>query len=181
MQNTLPGLGISAAPGFVFGNPPLPDSAISNEAAASRSALSSIARDSRRSVTLSGRKGEAVSELFNLAAECSIDDWDCSGAKAISLRAVWTTQKFIYALPTGFPMPEFAAEPDGAISLDWIESKNRFFSLSIGSSNRLAYAWIDGSDKGHAVARFDGIEIPHRVLSGIREIVKHDDTPVRAA
>ena len=62
-------------------------------------------------------------------------------------------------------MPEFAPEPDGAISLDWIQSRHRLFTLSISASNRLAYAWLDGTDKGHGVARFDGRTIPRRVLT----------------
>ena len=79
------------------------------------------------------------------------------------------------------PVPEFAPEPDGSVSLDWIQSRTRLFSLSIGTSRRLAYAWLDGSDKGHAVSRFDGKHIPSRIQQGIREIVNYGHTSLRAA
>jgi hypothetical protein len=77
----------------------------------------------------------------------------------------------VRALPDGIPLPEFAPEPDGSISLDWILSRNRLFSVSIGHSSRLAFAWLDGADNGHGVARFDGQNVPPRVLEGIKCII----------
>lgn len=84
-------------------------------------------------------------------------------------------------LPGYVPLPEFAPEPDGSVSLDWTESRHRRFTLSIGGSNRVAYAWLDGADKGHGVVRFDGTSIPPRVLEGIGSIVNHGNTPFRVA
>ena len=78
-------------------------------------------------------------------------------------------------------LPEFAPEPDGSISLDWIQSRARLYSLSIGHSNRLAYAWLDGADKGHGVVHFDGQNVPPRVLDGIKHIVGHGYAGLRAA
>jgi hypothetical protein len=51
------------------------------------------------------------------------------------------------------------------------------FTLSIGTSNRLAFAWIDGSEKGHAVASFDGEKIPQKIIEGITAIM---NTPTYA-
>ena len=79
----------------------------------------------------------------------------------------------IRALPPGVPLPEVAPEPDGAISLDWIRSRNNLFSLTVGSGDRLAFAWLDGSDTGHGVVRFDGQVVPKRILQGIDEIMRH--------
>jgi hypothetical protein len=87
--------------------------------------------------------------------------------------AVQTAVEFIRAMPDDLPLPEFAPEPDGSLSLDWIQSRNRLFSLSVGSTNRLAYAWLDGSDKGHGVAGFDGERIPLRIIEGIIGIMNH--------
>ena len=78
-------------------------------------------------------------------------------------------------------MPELAPEPNGSISLDWMLSRHRIFSLSIANTDRLAYAWMDGTDKGHAVARFDGTKIPTRILEGIQSITDYGDTRVRAS
>ena len=70
-------------------------------------------------------------------------------------------------------LPEFSPEPDGSISLDWIMSRTRVFSISVSPRDRLAYAWLDGSDRGHGVATFDRSMIPQRILDGIDEVVAH--------
>jgi hypothetical protein len=104
--------------------------------------------------------------------------WDGNEAAPIDSVAVRTAAEFIRAMPNDLPLPEFAPEPDGSISLDWIQSRNRLFSLSVGSTNRLAYAWLDGSDKGHGVARFDGERIPSRIIEGIIGIMKHGNATI---
>jgi hypothetical protein len=35
----------------------------------------------------------------------------------------------------------------------------------------LAYAWINGTDQGHAVARFNFQVVPSMVLHGIRAVI----------
>src|SRR5258706_6876016 len=101
-----------------------------------------------------GRKAAAISELRAIASNCSKGGWDSDDASAIDPVALLNAEAFVRALPDAIPLPEIAPEPDGAISLDWIQSKTRLLSLSVGSSNRLAYAWLDGSDRGHAVTYF---------------------------
>jgi hypothetical protein len=39
-------------------------------------------------------------------------------------------------------------------TLDWMPSRNRTFTLSAGKTDCLPYAWLDGTDRGHAVAKF---------------------------
>jgi hypothetical protein len=85
--------------------------------------------------------------------------------------ALQNAEMFLRALPEDLPTPEFAPEPDGSISLDWIHTRHRLFSLGVGPNDRLAYAWLDGTDKGHGVARFDGLSVPQRVLAGIQFIM----------
>ena len=96
-------------------------------------------------------------------------DWEL--AEPVSRRAAELAADFIRALPEDVPLPEYASEPDGSISLDWIQSRHRLFSLSIGEGSRLPYAWLDGADVGHAVAFFDGETVPPRILEGIRRII----------
>jgi hypothetical protein len=43
--------------------------------------------------------------------------------------------------------------------------------VSVGPSGRLAFAWLDGVEKGHGVVRFDGQDVPRRILEGIKAIV----------
>lgn len=156
-------------------------SAISPEAQFVQSAALEIARSSERSQALFGTKSVAISQLWQLANECAEADWDGNSALPLNHAAIHNTIAFIRALPDRIPMPEFAPEPDGSVSLDWMQSRTRAFSLSIGASDRLAYAWLDGTDQGHAVARFDGGNIPRRVLEGIEGIVKLGNATVRPA
>lgn len=146
-----------------------------------REAASAVVERGETSRALFGKKALALSQLATLANECALDDWDGAGARAVSHLSVFMATTFVRALPEGIPLPEFAPEPDGSVSLDWIQSKNRLFMLSVGTSNRVAYAWLDGSDKGHAVARFDGETIPHLILEGIKETMNHGHASLRVA
>jgi hypothetical protein len=156
-------------------------SAISPEALAVHKAATEVAESAELSLVLFGEKAIALSQLTELAAECSEAGWDGEDAAAIDPIAVLSATRFVRGLPYGMPLPEFSPEPDGSISLDWIRSRNRLFSLSVGRSNRLAYAWLDGTDKGHGVARFDGQNVPPRVLKGIEGIVEQSHAGLRAA
>ena len=145
--------------------------AVSPEACSVRKAATKIVESIERSVALFGEKAGALSRLAALATECMQAGWDGADAVAIDPLAVLMARRFLRLLPEGVPLPEFAPEPDGSISLDWIRSRNCLFSLSIGRSNRLAYAWLDGADRGHGVARFDGQNIPARVFEGINGVM----------
>ncbi len=136
-----------------------------------RKAARKVANAAERSYALFAEKAAAISQLAALATECAEEGWDGSGAAAIDLVAVLLAERFLRALPYRIPLPELAVEPDGSISLDWIRSRNRLFSVSVGRSSRLAFAWLDGSDSGHGVARFDGQGVPPRVLEGIEAVV----------
>jgi hypothetical protein len=124
-------------------------------------------------VSRSAEKAAAFAALQKLSMECAEDDWDGHGAKRLKPTVIQTAIDFIHALPDTIPLPEFAPEPDGALSLDWIASQTRLFSVSIDGSNRLAYAWLEGDDKGHGVAHFNRTTIPRRVLEGISATVSY--------
>jgi hypothetical protein len=156
-------------------------SAISPEARKVYEAATLVVQSAELSQVLFGKKAAALSQLVALASECSQSGWDGKDAAALDPVAVSSAERFVRALPDGLPLPEFSPEPDGSISLDWIWSRNRLFSMSIGHSNRLAYAWLDGADKGHGVARFDGQIVPPRVLEGIKGIVGQGHAGLRAA
>jgi len=113
-------------------------------------------------------KFDLISELEEIAVECKAPDWDGYDALPIEPRTLELAKRFVYALPEELPLPEAAPEPDGSISLDWIWSNDRVFSLSIGKTDELSYAWIDNGDRGYAVAKFDGKSVPKRVIETIR-------------
>lgn len=156
-------------------------SAVSFAALAVQESVVEVVNTAERSHALFGEKAAAISQIWALANECCERGWDAEGAEPISPLAANLAAAFIRALPVGVPLPEFAPEPDGSISLDWIQSRNRLFSVSVGQNNRLAYAWLDGTDRGHAVARFDGQYVPRRILDGISEIMDYGNAAIRAA
>jgi len=158
-----------------------PSSAVSREADVLRESVCEIIESAERSVALYGARTSLMSEIFAIAEECGADGWDAGDGSAIGSAVVDAAIAFIRVLPLDLPLPEGAAEPGGSISLDWIASRTRVFSLSIGATNRLAFAWIDGTDRGHGVARFDGDAIPSRILSGIREIMNDRIPALRTA
>ena len=124
------------------------------------------AKSIERPQAVFGAKEEAISRLALLAGERGPDETTAVHPEAVSL-----AESIVRALPDGIALPEFSADSDGAISLDWIESRHRLFSLSVGINHRLAFAWLDGTNTGHGVESFDGQQIPKRVLDGITSVV----------
>lgn len=153
-------------------------SAISTEAQSLRQVASDVVDHVERSQALFGSKAAAISQIWALANECDQPDWDGEGASPIEHATVFRALAFIRALPEWVPLPEFAPESDGSISLDWIQSRNHLFSLSVGASNRLPYAWLDGTDKGHAVDHFDGDIISTRILQEIMRIMNRGNASI---
>jgi len=153
----------------------LNDTSVSVEARRVADLGGAIYSDFERSEILFGARNQAISDLCNLLEEAGKANWDGYGAKAITRDTAAMVLAFINSLPHGYPLPEFAAEPDGSISLDWIRDAHHMFSMSVGVNNRFSCAWIAGSDKGHCVARFDGQHIPTIILLGIQQAVGNND------
>ena len=158
-----------------------PGSAVSAAAEIVLRTANAIVEAAENSLSLFGRKADALSCLHTLAIECAEDDWDGNNAHALDPIAIKNTEAFLRSLPESLPLPDLAPEPDGSISLDWSPSRQRIFSMSISASNRLAYAWLDGAEKGRGVARFDGTVVPSRILRDLEAILPHDDASFRAA
>lgn len=156
-----------------------PSTGVSPEAQFLHGANSEVEEEEERSVALFGPKAAAISEIYAIENECAANEWDGDGAEPISPTAVDRAVEFIRALPDDVPLPESAPDPDGSVALDWIKSRNRVFSLSVGSGSRLSYAWLEGADHGHGVAYFGGVTVPGRILDGIRRAVGYGDTAVR--
>jgi len=145
--------------------------AVSGEAAKVTRDRLNIDHAFEQSQSLFGSKRQTLSELWMLADACRQKNWDGEGALPVEPMAVRMAEQFIRVLPEEIPAPEFTPEPDGSVGLDWSTGPNRVFSISFGSSHRLAYAWLNGTDRGHAVARFDGETVPALILLGIRQII----------
>jgi hypothetical protein len=130
-----------------------------------------------------GSKTALMSELWGLAQSHADAGWDGGEALPVDRHAIALAVAFVRALPDDGEMPEVAVDPDGAVSLDWMPSRHRMLSVSFaGNSDRLAYAWIDGTDRGSAVARFDRSTVPMRLLQAIPAVTTvPDDVALRAA
>ncbi len=111
-------------------------------------------------------KPDAISRLTMVVNEYALDE-----SITIQPRAVAMAKQFLKVLPDGISPPEFSIEPDGSISMDWIAARNRVFSISVGTDDRFACAWLDGTNKGHCVENFNGREIPKRIIDGIKAIL----------
>ena len=146
-------------------------SAVSPEAQTVMKQAFCVLSSYEQSQALFGAKAEAISRLYAMAFA------DENGS--VNPKAVSVTERFIRALPNTVSLPDFSVDPDGSIGLDWIESRTRILSLSVAANSRLAYAWVDGTDKGHAVARFDGREVPGRVIAAIKSISTHGTPFIR--
>jgi hypothetical protein len=156
-------------------------SAVSSEALAVRDAARCVVHDAERLESLFGDKAGAISAVQKLSIECAEDASDGDGARSLESIVVRKALAFIRSLPQGMPMPEVSSDPDGAISFDWIQNRYRVFSLSIGVSDRLSYAWLDGTNKGHGVERFDEYQMPFRILNQLRCILNSNYASLRAA
>lgn len=170
------GLGYDVLYGYGRSN-----TAISSEAESATKAVARLLESKERSQSLFGKKALALSSLMELANECADDDWDGYGSAAIDPLSVWNAEDFIRALPDNLPMPEVSAEPDGSVSFDWTRSRNQIFSVSVGTSNRLAYAWLDGTERGHSVVNFDGTNTPPRMLTDLNSSLNYGPAALRFA
>jgi hypothetical protein len=157
-----------------------PRSAVSAEAESVRLNASVVVEQVHRSVALFGPKAALISSLSALGKECREPNWDGYGAEPASLRALRRAEDLIASLPDDVPLPECSIEPDGCVSLDWMPAPYRTLTVSVGSSDRLPYAWVDGTDRGHAVARLVDGQLPPRILAEIRRFMSHEPS-VRAA
>jgi hypothetical protein len=160
-----------------------PASAVSTEAVHVRTHASYMVGRVESSAALFGNRMGVITALWNLVALHAEVGWDGGAAAPVDRNAVALAVDFIRALPDDSEMPEVGVEPDGAVSLDWLPSRHRMLSISFtGRSDRLAYAWLDGTDRGSAVARFDRQVVPLRLMQTIAAVVDEaDGTALRAS
>ena len=152
-------------------------SAVSPEADRVCNVVTGVMRQFQDSQALFGIKAKLLSDLPSAVADLHIDE----DQEPVSQTAYRNAQQFIRALPDNLPNPTFAIDPDGEISVTWHVSRTRIFSVSISESERIAYAWMDGSNKGHGVDRFRAPVLPDVLASALRTIVANDSITLRAA
>lgn len=110
------------------------------------------------------------SELYSLFSECNVAGWDEEGAKPVSVATFSNATRFVRALPIGLPTPGVSCSPDGFFEFDWMPMRGRVLAVGVHPTNRLSVAWLNGNDRGHAVMRFDGVELPLQLVQLIKAI-----------
>lgn len=154
-----------------------PSSAVSREAIQISRAALSVVRERQSSQSLFGAKAVLLSELYSIISSLHVDD----DQEPVTSATYRNARQFILAIPDNLPPPTLAIDPDGEISVTWHVSRTRIFSASISESERIAYAWLDGSNRGHAVDRFRAPELPNMLIFALRTIVADDTVAFRAA
>lgn len=111
----------------------------------------------------------AFEELFVVAKECRVQNWDGYGAQAITPEAFALACRFLGALPLGMPAPSVGAEPDGHVTFEWYRSQRQTLSVSISPEGDLHYAALLGPSKAYGTEPFFG-EISSRIVGLIRQV-----------
>lgn len=151
-----------------------PTSAVSREAAEVSKAARIVLRTRAGSHALYSARTAALSDLAETVESLVIDVEQSPVSQAV----FENTEQFLLALPEALSTPGIGVDPDGAISLTWVASRTRMFSVDIDESDRIAFAWLDGTDKGHGVERFRPPVMPRRLDMMLRSIVA-DGTGLR--
>ena len=147
--------------------------AVSNEATIVRNLADGLIDSVERSTALFGNKAAVISELWQLFNECNMDNWDGYGARPIELASIYNAIAFIRALPGALAMPVTCPDPDGSVLLEWQRTRLSIFSVNVCASGRVSYAWLDGTDRGHGTADFNGRQVPIRILNDIQFMADH--------
>jgi hypothetical protein len=112
---------------------------------------------------------DLLSDLAEMAEQCSVPDWDGQGAAPVRPETVLETIRFIQALPLGTARPTIGSDPDGQITLEWYESPRSAFSVSVNPAGELHYAALLGSRRQYGTEPFLG-EVPTVILDLIRRV-----------
>ena len=131
--------------------------------------IDGIVEEIAQSVTISRNYREMRQLLAKATEECSADNWDGYGAKAIDETSYGNAIHFSWLLPLNIPVPEIYIDPDGEVNFEWYVGPRQVFSVSIGSNNELAYAGLFGANKTHGAEYLDD-ELPGTILDNIRRV-----------
>jgi hypothetical protein len=142
---------------------------LGDDAGKVESLLWQLTESTYETVSLGKPKKDAMDHLYKYFCASCEPEWEVCGASAVSFEAYLKAEKFIQALPTSFPVPEVAVDPDGEISLEWYRGSGRVFSVSIGPGDDLSYAGLFGPNKVHGTETFNAA-IPKVVLENIRRL-----------
>ena len=115
-----------------------------------------------------GERGYRVNlALIDASIECSSNNWDGYGAKAVDLDSYLAAQKFWSMLPTTVPIPEISVDPDGEFIFEWYNGPRKVFSVIVERSHQLTYAGLFGDSKVYGNEYFEH-ELPLTILFNLQ-------------
>ena len=86
---------------------------------------------------------EILIGLGGLYSRCRDRDWDGYDADPITEEHIISALKLVkVVIDAGLPMPEFGAEPDGVVVLDWYGANRSVISISVDLSGQLDWASV---------------------------------------
>lgn len=101
----------------------------------------------RGSLTLGSSWRSTVSELCDLAEECTRQGWDGHGAPPLCFEAFENAAKFISSIPLDVPTPEISATAAGDITFQWSQNGTRIVTVAVSPNSKLHFAYLNGSKR----------------------------------
>lgn len=114
-------------------------------------------------------KQSAYSELIDVWDECQIPGWDGYDACPVQKETFEQAWAIVSALPMGYPLPSFNAEPDGHITLEWYHHPRWILSVSVSPEGWLYYAGLFGESITQGSEYFLG-DVPKNILDLIEKV-----------
>ena len=161
----------SAIEGFFT---PYTDRGVSDDAKVLRTRLNEVRDDMSKTETLGRNYRETYRGLIHNINECSSQNWDGYGAKAVSLNSIYFAVQFLKSLPTTYPSPDVSVDPDGEIAFEWYKKPRYVLSVSIGKHGEFSYAGLFGRKKTYGTEYF-GDGVPMVITTNIERLFSEDD------
>ncbi len=113
---------------------------------------------------------QAFQDLEEIYDECSIENWDGYGARAITQETYFEASKLLELIPTSYPMPDICPEPNGGIGLEWYKERGYSLIVSVSGRNIIIYAGLFGeNNEAHGTEHFTN-SMPQVILNFLKRL-----------
>jgi hypothetical protein len=144
-----------------------PNHGVSNEAIKLVEAQREMQQEISNSFTIGERDYQVNLALIDTFIECSSNNWDGYGAKAVDFDNYVAARKFWNILPTTVPIPETSVDPDGEFIFEWYNGPRKIFSVIVEKGHQLTYAGLFGENKVYGNEYFE-YELPTTILFNLQ-------------
>lgn len=99
---------------------------------------------------------ELAQAIQDVSVECRAPGWDGYAAAAVTTEILERAIAFAEAIPSGLPMPEVGAEPDGQTTFEWHLALRQTLSVSVDDDGMLHYTALLGKETFSGSEAFRG-------------------------